>query len=126
MKKRLIAWLALVTLLVVGVPFGLSCREGETDTDKETGHYLWTFEDDARNNNENGVYTADTDNNKLTVKTVENPVFPENALRPALKRRRLSPIPRRRIKTSWGARFMRQAFILNSKIRSTCVMTPNG
>lgn len=80
MKKRLIAWLALVTLLVVGVPFVGLAAEGETDTNKETGHYLWTFEDDARNDNENGVYTADTDNNKLTVKTVENPVFPENAI----------------------------------------------
>ena len=67
MKKRLIAWLALVTLLVVGVPFVGLAAEGETDTDKETGHYLWTFEDDARNDNENGVYTADTDNKAMGI-----------------------------------------------------------
>ncbi len=79
MKKRLFSLLMCLAVLIISIPFAGVSVAAE-NTDDEEGHYLWTFEDATLNDETNGIYTADTQNNKLTLKTVADPVFPENAV----------------------------------------------
>ncbi len=82
--KKLIAiclFLSLICGLCATTPI-FAATDGAGTGDEpvnEEGHYLWNFDDASLIDTAAGTIGANTGNNKMTVKTVTNPTFPEQA-----------------------------------------------